>query len=302
MSADKNKIALYAFLGVWGVCALGLAYWLYDAASSRAEAEEERDDADSALRRFYSAPVFPGDRQIQAVKSNAMEYAVWYDSAAALANRGDKTFPQETAPVFKQRLQAKVRELAQLPGAAEGRIASEKFLFGFDQYLGESDQLPQAQDVPRLQAQLDFVAHFAETLAEAGAMQLQELVRLPQVASNRLDYAVKFTAKPPALVKTLNLLAADTRFITVTNMAFAVVNDPIAARFSSAEGKGAGSGEGSSRRRRRRAAAAEAEEKKESADKKADRIVTDPERNAEFSVNMTVAVYDFGTAKKEEAK
>ena len=72
-----------------------------------------------------------------------------------LAAKGNCPPPAAEEPsVFKQRLQAEVRRMGELPGGVNGRIATPGCLFGFEQYLGENGILPPSAEVPRLSEQL----------------------------------------------------------------------------------------------------------------------------------------------------
>lgn len=299
MNPDKVKIIGFVALGVWVVLAGGLGYLTYDAISGRTEAEETLESENSAFRRFNDAPVFPSAASIDSVKSNEMAWGAWYDAAFALAGRGDKDLPNETPPVFKQRLQATVRRLQSLPGEVEGKLSAPTFFFGFEKYLGETDALPQPDDIPTLAAQLDFIEGFAESLAEAGVREVKSLACLPPKADDEcarhLDYTVTFSTRPLGLVRTMNALAVSSRFVAIDSFSFKETADAITPRLSvdpnkesSARGRGG---------RRGRRAAADEEQPDES--KKENRLVTEPIANAIFDVTMTVKVYDFRQPPEE---
>ncbi len=301
MSPDKLKKVCLALLGVWAAAAAYLCYLAYDATSGRGEAEQGLETANEAFRRFNDAAVFPSLASIASVKSNEVTWGAWYDAAFALAGRGDREFPSETPPVFKQRLRSTVRRLQSLRGEVEGKLAQPAFFFGFEKYLGETDALPGADDVPRLAAQLDFVEYLAETLAESGVKEVKGLVlREPKEddgeCARHLDYALTFSARPAGLVRALNALAASQRFVAVTEFSFRETGDSITPRLSAEKKKDAPSGRG---RRGRRGAAAEEQQVDDS--KKANRLVTDPAVNAEFEVSMTVKVYDFRVPPEAES-
>ena len=299
MNPDKVKKIGFAALGVWVLLAGGLGYLAYDAMSTRTEAEEKLEEENNAFRRFNDAPVYPSAASIDSVKSNEMAWGAWYDAAFSLAGRGDKELPSETPPVFKQRLQAVVRKLQALPGEADGRLSSPTFFFGFDKYLGETDALPQTDDIPMLAAQLDFIENFAETLAESGVKEVKALSRVDpkpdEECARHLDYTVTFATRPAGLVKVINALASSSRFVAVSGFSFRETGDKILPRLSADPKKNsAARGRG---RRGRRGAAVEEEQVDES--KKENRLVTDPAANAEFDVTMTVKVYDFRTPPEE---
>ena len=70
MNPDKVKKIGFGALGVWVLLAGGLGYLAYDAASTRAEADEKLEEENNAFRRFNEAPVFPSKGSIESVKSN----------------------------------------------------------------------------------------------------------------------------------------------------------------------------------------------------------------------------------------
>lgn len=300
MNPDKVKKIGFGALGVWVLLAGGLGYLAYDAASSRAEADEKLEEENNAFRRFNEAPVFPSAASIDSVKSNEMAWGAWYDAAFSLAGRGDKDYPAETPPVFKQRLQSTVRHLQALPGEVDGKLSAPTFFFGFEKYLGETDALPQTDDIPTLVAQLDFIENFAEVLAEAGVNEVKALTRIApkpdDECARHLDYTVTFATRPAGLVKTLNALAASARFVAVTGFSFREIADAITPRLTTEKKEGAGT-RGRSGRRGRRGAA---EEPQLDESRKENRLVTDPAVNAIFDVTMTVKVYDFRTPPEDD--
>lgn len=302
MNPEKIKMIGYVSLGLWVVLAGGLGYMAYDASSSRTEAEATLEEENSAFNRFNSAPVFPSAPSIASVKSNEMSLSIWYDTAFSLAQRGDKEIPLETPPVFKQRLQSTVRRLQSLNGEVSGKLSQPTFYFGFDKFLGEADALPQSAEIPVLAAQLDFIESFAEMLAEAGVMEVKSLVCVPQnpedaECARHLDYKVTFASRPAGIVKTINALAASTRFVSIDGFSFRETGDSITPRLASDGKKDEASGGRRGRRGRRGAAV---EEEKVDDSRKENRVVTNPSANAVFDVSMTVKVYDFRTPPDTE--
>ena len=296
MNPDKVKKIGFGALGVWLLLAGGLGYLAYDAVSTRTEADEKLEEENDAFRRFNDAPVFPSSASIDSVKSNELVWGAWYDAAFTLAGRGDKELPTETPPVFKQRLQSTVRRLQALSGETEGKLSAPTFFFGFEKYLGETDALPQPDDIPMLAAQLDFIEGFAEVLAESGVGEVKSLNRIApkpdDECARHLDYAVTFSTRPAGLVKVMNALAASPRFVVVTGFSFRETADSITPRLS-AEKKDSSGARGRGRR------AAE-EEQQVDESRKENRLVTDPAVNAVFDVTMTVKVYDFRTPPEND--
>ena len=200
--------------------------------------------------------------------------------------------------MFKQRLQTTVRRLQSLKGEAAGKLSQPTFFFGFEKFLGETDALPQAEEIPLLATQLDFIESFAEMLAESGVMEVKSLVRVPQnpedeECARHLDYKVTFAARPAGIVKAVNALANSIRFTAITGFSFRETADAISPRLAF-DGKKEESAGGRRGRRGRRAVAVE-EAPKVDESRKENRVVTDPSVNAVFEVSMTVKVYDFRT-------
>lgn len=321
MSLSKQQMLGAIGAGVFVLCAGGLGFGVYMAWDGRCEAEEELESVSGKFKGHYSAPVFPSKVSLDSVKSNLTSYTAWYETAAALAARGDRRFADETPPIFKQRLQGEVRRMLALEGGVEGRIADPGFLFGFEQYLGEGGVLPKSEDVPRLAVQLDTIATVVDIFAEAGILELKAVKRIEEKAKSDEDeeprakrgkkgadegeapqetclkYAFEFTTRPAALVASLNRLTSIDRFMTVKNLSFRQTADVIVEHLNAAENaetqKASGKA-GSGGRRGRRGAAAETSR---AGAGEVDPLVVDPELDAPILVSFTLEVRDFGRAK-----
>lgn len=334
MSMSKGQIAGLGCGGVFLAVAGFLGYMLFDACMERSEAEENLEDAMSRFTQYNEAAVFPSAKSIASVKSNETALAAWRESATALAARGDRPPPaQEEPSVFKQRLQAEVRRMAGLPGGAKGHLSAPDFLFGFEQYLGESGVLPPAADVPGLSVQLETISRLADIFAEAGVLEVKSVRRIEQKAASDegepsaakkkpksrkktdegkapkmacREYAFEIHVRPAALVQLLNLIANDVRFMVVKDLMFQETADTIIGRIAAKETAESQSGAPASGRRRRRGALQallDAEEEKPGKEKKADNLVVDPELDAPIQMTFTLAAYDFGKgAEDKEAK
>ena len=326
MSLSKQQTIGAVGGGVFLVLAGVLGWMLYSAWDERGEAEERLEGETSSFRRYNEAAVFPSKGSIASVKSNETSYAAWYESAVALAARGDKLTPLETPPIFKQRLQAEVRRMAALPGGANGHISAETFLFGFEQFLGEGGVLPQSADVPRLANQLDAITTVVDMCAEAGVLEIKSVQRMEppkeddedrdrgrnkkkkgkkaaadeELKQTCLDYTFEVSTRPAAFVALLNALTSTERFFVVKNLSFResadMIVDKITAVESAAAQKGRAASSTSGRRRRGLAAAAPEAAAAEAGLSKDDRIVVDPELDAPILVKFKLSVYDFGRA------
>lgn len=323
MSLSKQQKLGVIGAGVFVLCAGGLGFGAYLAWSGRCEAEEELEAAVSGFRSHYEAAVFPSKCSLDSVLSNKVSYTDWHASALALAARGDRKFPVELPPIFKQRLQREVRRMAALAGGVEGKIAAPAFLFGFEQYLGEGGVLPQEQDVPRLTVQLDTITQVVDMFAEVGVLEVKAIRRIEQKAAAEeeddgarrpaktkkgagkeadapqetcLAYAFEFTARPAALVAVLNRLTSCPRFMTVKNLSFRETADVIVEHLNAVENakNQKASGRGATGRRGRRGAAAAESSAQGAAEAAVNPLVVDPELDAPIQVNFTLEVRDFG--------
>ena len=323
MSLSKQQKLGVIGAGVFVLCAGGLGFGAYLAWSGRCEAEEELEAAVSGFRSHYEAAVFPSKCSLDSVLSNKVSYTDWHASALALAARGDRKFPVELPPIFKQRLQREVRRMAALAGGVEGKIAAPAFLFGFEQYLGEGGVLPQEQDVPRLTVQLDTITQVVDMFAEVGVLEVKAIRRIEQKAASEeeddgarrpakakkgagkeadapqetcLAYAFEFTARPAALVAVLNRLTSCPRFMTVKNLSFRETADVIVEHLNAVENakNQKASGRGATGRRGRRGAATAESAAQGAAEAAVNPLVVDPELDAPIQVNFTLEVRDFG--------
>ena len=296
MSLSKQQIVGIgsgcAFLLVAGL----LGYMLYDAASERAKVEtgdEETGEpgleaAKETFMAYNRAPVFPSQGSIDAVKSNAAQYVSWYAGARALAARGDYAEPAapEDNSAFKDRLKEEVDRLAKLPGGVDGHIAGGDCRFGFEKYLGENGmQSVQRPAAPKADDRED---RKPKGKAKGEAEQPNETC---------LEYKFAVRARPAALVKMINGLSADERFMIVKDFSFrkSESSDMILRNISakeSAESKAAAPASG--RRGRRRGQEQQPALGAGEPEKKQSRLVVDPELDDPFEVTFTLAVYDFG--------
>lgn len=321
-----------AFLAVAGF----LGYMLFDAASARSKVEtgdEESGDpgleeAKAAFVQYNQAPIFPSDGSIRSVESNKNQYVAWRTAALELAAKGDCPPPAAEEPsVFKQRLQAEVRRMGELPGGVNGHMAAPTCLFGFEQYLGENGILPPSAAVPRLSEQLAAIVRVVDIFATSGVFEVRSVQCIePKEDAKKdddekksskqkgkgvakplewtcLEYKFTISARPAALVQVANRISSDARFMVMKNFSFRrpEAADMILASMSAKESEESkASSSSSGRGRRRRGAAVEQPTLGEEASpQKRSRLVVDPELDAPFDVEFTLAVYDFGFARKE---
>ena len=330
MAMSKGKTIACVSGGLFFVAVAALGYLLYDAYSTRVETEGELEDAKGTFDGHYSASVFPSKKSIASVKSNETEYAAWLKVAHNVAARGDKSFSQNESPAaFKQRLQDEARRLRALPGGLEGKIVAPNFMFGFGKYLDpEHGVLPDSADVQRLAVQLDTISHLTEVFSKNDAVELRDVTcvepaksgdddeearkprkgakkkkaaaddEAPQVTS--FDYRISLIVRPAAFVDVLNALTSDVRFTVVKSLAFRETADMIVEKMNAADAALAKKDAPSSSRRRRRRMVQD-EPAEEDSEKKADRLIVDPELDAPVQMDMLLSVYDFGGIAQKAA-
>ncbi|MDA3925258.1 MAG: Amuc_1100 family pilus-like protein [Kiritimatiellae bacterium] len=264
----RNKIIMIATsVIIMAVC--GFVGWLLISASiARKIANDKRNASFSSLTSIYKAKVFPSDENIERTKANQKELEGWLLNVSNILHKGDLALEQLTPTAFKQSLQATVRKLSRQPGSKNGKVVLPKFHFGFDQYLGESDSLPQAVHVSRLTTQLRIIEKVCNELYEANVLSLESIERehfessekkevvkksgnrrsrrsrsnrdqsksgKSEVTDSTGDYFAKqrftfeFIASPTAFVEALNKLASMDLFVVVAEASFVKTGDQLAA-------------------------------------------------------------------------
>ena len=329
MSMTKQQKLGACFGGAVGVIALALGWFLYSAyaehqAAVEGDAEEGTEGLVGAKEKnanyYEKSNPFPSAEAIALVKSNEMAYAAWKAAALDLASRGDCPPPPEglERTVFKQTLYEQVTKMQKLPGGAVGRICAPTFLFGFDQYLGETGGTPEQKDLPKLYAQLATITNVVDIFAQSGVLEVRAFERLAtqedaeeenarnvkqrnkakgksakdesaDEAPRRFDFRLEYTVRASAFVKVLNGLAKSSRFYVVNDFGFECEGDSLKTRLDRAKSSSTAGG-GSSRGRRGR----EREKKEQEV---ASGFVTNPETDPPMLVRMKLSVYDFGKGR-----
>ena len=332
MNMSKNQIVMCAIGGVTLVAAGVLGYLAFDSYSAKGEAVEEREAAVSSVQRLLRADVSPVKESELAYRKNSDTLAGWTEAALATAAVGDKAVKADVNPAaFKQKLVDEARALSELPGGVDGKIMKDVSAFGFPEFVS-GDKLPAKDQLPRLQRQWGDVCTLVKMLSDCGVV---EVVRIePGVAAKQQaqapvepkkdakkskkrkkgkdaedekpayteeKYAIDFRAKPAALVKAVNALAASQRFIVVESLDFTREGDMIGKALGEGDKKGAADQQASSRPRRRRRGAEQPEFGADAATPDAaaeadNGIVNDPDKEEPFLVKAIVLTYDFGSA------
>ena len=312
---------------VFGVCALALGWFLYSAYAERVDGEERLAAAKAKNKAFYTqstaAKPFPSPAAIAAAASNESAYVAWRGKALEMAARGDCPPPPEdlSETVFKQRLYNEVTRMQKLPGGSAGRICEAKFLFGFDQYLGEAGKTPQRHELPQLYAQLGVITNVVDILARSGIVEVKKFDRPamedPSAAAEasrgqrragakgkdksakgaasadeprRYDFRLEYTARSAAFVKVLNELAKSKRFYVVDDFKFGREGEALRDKLKRIAESSAAGGKSAGRRRRGDDRKNEQEE---------DGVATDPASDQPLLVSMKLSVYDFGRGRTQ---
>ncbi len=326
MSMTKQQ-NIYACLGgAAGLCALALGWFLYSAYAdyqAALEGDEEGAEGLSAAKeknnKFYTqSKPFPSSDSIKQMESNKTVYAEWINRATVLAARGDCPPPPSDldGTVFKQNLFEQVTKMQKFPGGVGGRICSDKFLFGFEQYLGEAGKTPETLELLKLYAQFVTITNVVDLFQASGVLEIRKIerVEMQENAENaqarggqrnregkgkagqkavaldpkHFDFNLEFVVSASSFVKVLNGLAKSPRFYVVSNLSFEQEGESLKARLDRVDSASSG-GNSSSRERRSRGR----DRSRENNEEIASGIVTNPETTP-ILVRMKLSAYDFG--------
>lgn len=338
---SKSKIALAAAGGVSAVAVLAMCVVLWLAFSAKTAAlegdvESRTEGLESVVgeaKRLSTGKIYPGPESVKAVSADVERVAEWRKDAVLFAQRGDRVFEKTTPPAFKSFIVRDAKRIAALAGAVDGALVQPDFEFGpFKPYIAEG-KMPEEAQLQELQRRWDDISGFAELLSANGAAELvsvdfrntsaeaekekerdsaqqrrnrrgaQQQAERNALKTSSHAYTFVFRARPNALVKILNAMAAGERFVVVDSLSFERGSDALLAALGGEDKSKANAQQMSGRRRRRRGgedgqprvdpAAVVAAAKK-------DGIVTDPFLDEPFTVTMAINVYDFNSLAEEE--
>lgn len=313
----RHQITLIVCGALLAAVCVVAGWFLFTALSAKNVAAEERNQAYDELQKIYRAKVFPNAENIDRIAKDQEQLEAWLTTASNLVHRGDLQIEQKTPTGFKQTLTATVRKLSAYPGSVQGKMVAPGFNFGFDQYLGASDSLPDSAHVDRLTAQLEIIETICAELYESNILELKSVSRevfdsanaegerRPESSGgrrrNRSDdaqqantsaapvlpenitkqrFSFEFQARPAAFVEVLNRMAKMELFVVVAEVAVNKSADSLTAYNAKKTGSGT----------KEKAKAAEVN----LADMPhAERIVTDPGREPPVNVKLDIDVYLF---------
>ncbi len=186
----RNKIVSIVILSVTALACMLVGWLLIKAVLDRSGAAEGRNADYNRLQKIYADAVFPDDANIERIRQDKADVEEWLKKTGELLHEGDLPANNLTPATFKQKLQATVRRLSQQPGVRRGKVVIPGFNFGFDQYLGESDSLPEKEHVPRLDRQLSMIEQISHELYRA------KVLAVDSVARETFDSAATVTTAP----------------------------------------------------------------------------------------------------------
>lgn len=330
---NKTKMMLTATAGAMALVVLVMAFFTWDAFSSRTAALEG-DEAEGTeglngvmmrAQTLSRKSVYPCAASLKAIESNTVAVAEWRKEAGKLCSRGDRTYEKTTPAALKETLRKDAERLAHLPGAAGGRLVKEDFDFGpFKDYIS-GGKLPSEAEAPELQRRWDDVATVVEMLAQSGiaeltgvqfakaeptVVQLKDKQRkkpAPRRPSRKAEaepkqgdavvhtYVISFAAKPAAFVRAMNAFVTCERFVTVEDFSFSRAKDAVAEALGAEDRQTKTTASGTSRRRRRPLAESREEENKPKSN-----VVTDPQLDAPVNFSLTVSVRDCRSLEEDK--
>lgn len=326
---NKIKIIMASIGGVALVASLALGYFIFSLSSERDEKLSDLDTAKSRLNSLCTAAVPVNKTTVAMLSSNATLYASWKDDIAGKIVAGDlETDKEMTAPAFKDMITKTRAELMTLPGNVNGKIAKEGFGFGFDEYIN-GDKMPEDAQLDKMQRQWADIVRFVKIFAACNVGEVVSIAvaaepkaaenaeskpndkrnkkRMAQASRDKkpesaikpaiLTYNVVLSVRQDQLVKVVNGLATDERFIVVDSMNFAHPADTVLSMIG---GDDKDKPKAQAPRRRRRGAGAVQEEPKAEEEKERKGLVVSPESEKPFVLTLTLSTYDFGSKSVKE--
>jgi len=331
---NKSKIILLSVGATVGIAVLVMGYLVWTAFAAKTAAIEGNDEGTDGLEtveenamRLTKKAVYPCAASVKAIESNETVVVAWKDEAFKLAARGDRPVQPTTTAQFKTDMVNDANRLRGLPGVVMGKIAKPEFAFGpFKEYIVEG-KMPAEGRLVQLQRQWGDIVLMVETLAKCGIAEIldiqlkdgEERKNEPQakklakkgkkgevesaIKPSAQTYVLTFTTKPQGFVKCLNAFETSERFFVAENFGFTREKDVIQTALvgdDKKEGANFTGGTGRRGRDRRQHQTVKEEEKPKNG------IITDPQLDAPFKVELTISTYDFKTleesAKEESAK
>lgn len=315
--------------GVAVVASLVIGYLIFSISSERDEKISDLETSKSKLNSLCTASVPVNKNTVAMLSSNATMYVAWKNDIAGKIVAGDvETDKEMTGPAFKDMITKNRAEFMALPGNVNGKIAKEGFGFGFDEYIN-GDKMPNEAELDKMQRQWADISRFVKIFADCNVGEIVSIAvaaepkaekeeepkanakrnkkRLPQASRDKkpessikpaiLTYNVVLNVRQDVLVKVINGLATDERFIVVDSMNFSHPTDTVLSMIGG-DDKDKPAAARPARARRRGAAAQVEQTVEEEKDRKG--LVVSPESEKPFMLSLTLSTYDFGSKSAKE--
>ena len=235
-----------------GIACVGAGVTFSMAFAKSQEAKTNLDTAFQDLQKMYKAKIFPNDANIAQIKEDQKTLEAWFEVATNQLSKSEVPLESLTPAQFKSKLEGDIREMVRLAAVQgqQSRVAPE-FRFGFDRY--KDGVLPEKDDVPRLNQQLDIIKLIVEQIYNANIVKLDAIERevfettaakeepAPTARRKNRDqgggdvqagalspalaelfdsqrFTVAFQAHPDAFASVLNSLSAMNLFIVISDV------------------------------------------------------------------------------------
>lgn len=172
MNLKKHSFALvtgFLFLVATG----GVGFWLYTSRGEFLAAKEKLSQAENKFKQLSGGSPYPSDENVLVEKQNLERLAEFYSELEAYLCAGQlKPVPMESAE-FPERLEELYTSLRESATNRSVRLPVD-FYFGFEAYV---DQLPAAEDVPRLTVQAQVVEQLCNVLFDNKVSSIESVTR-----------------------------------------------------------------------------------------------------------------------------
>lgn len=336
--------------GAYGLCVLVLAWFLYSAYAEHQEILEGGESTPVGLvtakanfvNSYTQEKPFPSSDSVKRVKANEKAYVEWRESNFREVSKGDCPSPPLglEGSVLYDMMRDQRDAMRLFPGgASNGHICSDKFQFGFEEYLGEEgDDTKKAPMPPKNSRQLSelykqfvMITNMVDVLhASGGSVEIRKIERpkklqgeedsagnqanqrkkggnkaksaksaVAEEGPKRYDFNLEFAVRPSAFVNVLNAFATSPRFFVVEDLNFEHEGESLKDRLNRVADPSKSKEDQQTGGRRPRHRRQEMQEKKVEFDGD---LVTRPDLEKPILVTMKLSVYDFGTgtSRKED--
>ena len=327
---NRTKITILSIGGVSLALALALGYLVWSAWDEKRANQEDLESLREDFDNLTRMPVFPCSEGVKAITDNRGLYVDWIDGARTFASVGDRSFPATTPAAFKAQMTEDAHRIASCRGTIDGTVVKSDFNFGYGELIGGS-ALPTEADLPRLQREWYDLVRILDLMVDSGVSAISSIevgkgsTAQAEPASKEVKgakgkkpkkpaagkpknaaaatpsgpsgdmlvsrFEITFLASASSLVKTLNALTSDARFIVVESAEFARERDELAEKLAGKKAQEV----------RRPGSRLKDRQKNPEEESLKGKVVTDPQGQGDLKVKLVVSVYDFRTAEKTAA-